>query len=921
MSKLKSSRKMRLATKLLCLIILVASFTPLIANADFTRVFPVVGQQYEVFRGRDVDSGSVGDKDQFPINDKSYNKISFDILYGNNRSLVRYLGEMPKSIKGQDTELSKVEGLERIPVGRYGPELSDSEYSSAYWGKDTYSKLTDSGNKNPLIKKMEEAANTDITSIRLFCLTQSSKQGPFGVILDGFYGVNKFLCRSAITLFSFFIEAKNIDISKLVDVLGLSGGANKGIRGLFNKVFIGTPGHLSIFMIFAIIAFIFSVVGLAFSFAKGKQGKTTLRDLLLLLICGVLVIGMALSGKAQSLPTTVSNVVSQFIEATIDTNTDDDDGNLWKTRNSGVPTSKTIALQEMTQLNKLMIDTEIAAQFGMPVDKLTFSSTTIPFTQDFTKDDKGVYRPTVVSDDEPRPLDLKLWNNNLGYYYWYANSTGPSIKYTTNSAEDVLSEFKSKPTRAQASDVRMQNVVTYLQHIYDNPKDNAEKEKVLKAAKNLAEPDKLKAVITFLLLLATIIIFAIASIKMITGILISKLLVAGSILGLPIAGPLLLTGKPKLARYGKMILFLLITHGIRIVILSIVFDLAFYILSLIASADFVRMILALGFAVAFLQFSPIIMAKLTQLFSAIEGAISPELRTATQATKQKLGRSVSDFNRWNNNRTKTKLVTDADGNIHEVEVKGGSRLLGALGRNLENDLTAPSTTKTMMSLHRRNQQQKLRQQGDLVSGLNKGVSAKTDEILNKIKQTAKSNLDEAYGGKQHSIENLDLTKLTAAQQSMYSNIMTKQAELASSKIPEKITKKIAAGYDLNAKEQHMYDSIIERNAKIQKEINTANNELKDSVKDKATKDANEEYRWELATAASNEKRTMEKATSDFSKASKENKTTFKKADDSIVESREIYNKTVIGDDMSEVSRQDFKKQKKAAKFRTPKPKP
>ena len=527
--------KSQLFRQLTVLVLLIGLFVSSIVStqASLYQVTGLVGGRTNVFKDKSNNAGSVGDITQYPIKQSSddigpdFTQLGFDILLGTKRDMITYTGEIPRYWKDK-------EGLTLVPYSNYSPAKS----SVQYFGVDAETvKNIDEGKELDAVEdwageKDGESGTSDIVSIRMYALTKSSSfliNNPFSRL---FYIITQGLCDIAAGILKIFISVKNVSIAKVLQELHL-----EKLVKLFTKVLIKNNGQLSIFMIIAITSFIFAIVGYAINYVRGQK-KSSLKDILILGFWGLTVVSMCTTQNPTSLGTNAANAVNKLTtELVYDSVAGGED--LWRSKASSATStdSTEISYNETTLINKTLIELQILNQFGVndisDLDKSNFGGIggTLPFSKITPAEEK----------------QLSRFGDNLGYYYWFANSAAPDYK------SDLTNTFRNGIYNSGKIDIRLEGIISYLQTAY-NTGDPIVQARVLDIIDHFANPRIANGAIIYLLLTIEYILLCLILARLVLKILLGKLLISGSVLGLPIAGPLLLTTRKKCVNAAKLIL-------------------------------------------------------------------------------------------------------------------------------------------------------------------------------------------------------------------------------------------------------------------------------------------------------------------------------------------------------------------------------
>ena len=394
----KTLKVTRSIVLLLCCIIFFSSFSSVYALG--------LGKHNNVWENLN-DSLAASKSDIYPYNSTTsgitIKSVGMDVLYGTTHGIVLYYGEVPyKETFNKDKRIEAWNGY----AYQEGTSIKNN---IPYWG-------TSIDKDEVSIQDLEDVNTSDnIKSLRLYALSVSPTQVGFW-IGNIFYVIQVFFAGLGTKIISLLVTAKNIDMSTILEALGL-----EKLSEVVNKAFIwnseanGGLGQLSIFAAFCILILIVSIVGYAISYAKGGKKTMDIKEVLIPVFVGLIIIGMCLSGRINTLGSALSNAVTKVTYAIAGIATDGQSGagKVYITDVSGDPQNenKLIQIQEVSMVNKCFIDMQICTQFGVSsIDKLNLSN--FPSGSSNLSYLKGIENANFNND----------FGGNLGYYYWFANS-------------------------------------------------------------------------------------------------------------------------------------------------------------------------------------------------------------------------------------------------------------------------------------------------------------------------------------------------------------------------------------------------------------------------------------------------------------------------------------------------------------------
>lgn len=572
-----------------------------------------------------IDNSISATDDSYPYSSSSAttNKVSMDIVYGSKKNLVTFHGEVPyaETHSADGNALSGWSGYYSQP-GTYTVDESDPTKTSYfsdtyqnghsvidYWGSGiTASKYYNSKNFKS-VGAAESINKPEVVSLRLYALEMSTS-GLFSQLGNIFYWIAQCLAGLAAMFVSLVIQAKNINIDIIMDALHLD-----DVGEMLTKNFIINGASLSPFTGFCIVMFIFALVGYAIRWVKGSDKVSNLWSIIGTAALGVVVIGICLLGKWSDLGSTISDVAAKTMYTTTESlsttggdafaiNITDSDNNSYITQ-----------LSEISMINKTFIDAQICTQFGVTsIDKLNFS-------------ELGVSNSKLLYGSNANDF-----NNNLGYYFWFADS----------SAAEKTAQNKTIPkTNAAAAEEKLSSMITALQIAYNNGNDS-QKDTIKGIVAAFAKPNTATGGVLLLAIVVVMVLLSIVLIVYARNVLIAKLELFVSLLGLAVAGPLILTNNKKLVNAGKSILGMLLISLVEITVWGTFFDIIVYITAVMLEANIIRVLVTIGFLLLFLKFNPYVHDKVKDVLDNTTRTISPEFHQSRNAIKQSIRRKVND---------------------------------------------------------------------------------------------------------------------------------------------------------------------------------------------------------------------------------------------------------------------------------------
>lgn len=644
-SKLKDSKILPI---LLLLVILIASIfisvQDVSARSGFTKVTSIWDNETNTIEankdtfpyGNTIDASHIdphagaGEADSYRSGARK--SVSLDVVYGITKNLVTYHGELPWHQTHNDTGETRdgwagypfedgttMRSSENVDYGNpdfKGGMLTDK---ADYWGNVSW----DDGDANfSSVSQAENLNKPDVTSLRLYAL-QHTKTGFLVWIGNLAYTIARGIAWLASMFITLVVSAKNLDMDFILDALHL-----EDIGKVLTTNLIGSSSGigLSPFTGFCIIMFMFALAGYTIRWVKGAEKTKSIWGIIGTALIGAVIIGVCLAGKWKDLGGTLANAANKIIYVGASSLSASGDGDAFVVDiSSSKDTNKITQMQEMALIYKPYIDIQICTQFNVnDIDTLKFSN---------LGDNNGTTAKAMLAGVDSANMKNDF-NNNLGYYYWFANS---SAKEKTAKNTDLPS------TNASANNDKLSSMINYLQHQYNV--STGSQTTIIDIMDGLSNP---KTGAGFLLMLGftiVMVLLAIVLVKYAINVLIAKIELFVALIGLAVAGPLMISNKKKLVDTGKFIVGMLLIAFIEITVWSIFFDLILYTVAVMLKASMGRMLVTIAFLLLFLKFNPVIAQKIKEMLDNSTRAISPIFHQGRNAIKQKLrqqARKVAD---------------------------------------------------------------------------------------------------------------------------------------------------------------------------------------------------------------------------------------------------------------------------------------
>lgn len=688
------------------------------------------------------------------INTANANKIksvSMDVLYGSRRPMIWYRGELPyRQIRNADGEWLSSGDLEGLPSitdtsiensYKENPNFgaSSTVYRSQYWGiylqsNNTTAKnakgtdLGELGDSNANFKNratVTKLVNKDdaLDSVRIYANQMTRDQGFFDGLPYIFYNGQSWIGGLGLKLLNLVISAKNIDMDVIMDTLKLD-----DLNEILTKTLLYDSDNASIspFAGICIIMLIFSIAAFAIKWARGSDKTTTIYEIVGAMIIGAILIGTGITGSITGLGSNLSNLASKLMYAGANSFSVTDTGKkaFYVDINDSTHENKIVQLSEMALVNKTYIDIQICSQFGVnSISALDFDN-----LGPNAKDNAKAYLAGLSDSNVTLKKDF---NDNLGYYYWFANSP---VKTKTPAN-------KTYPTTgASATTDKLNSMITFLQ-VQTNELNSAGSSvnDMKTIVTNLANPSAGFGFLRMFAFTVVMIMLLICTFKYAMNVLIAKLEMFVGLLGVPISGPMILSRHNKLVSSGKAILGLLLVSFLEMTVYSVVFDIILFVVATVMGPTLQECLITLALLWLLLKFNPVIQAKLKSMLDSTSRKFCPALVGAKRSIKNYARQKNADAMRAYNQST--KKVYDDDGNVIGEKSRNGNALsrMWAMGTEAAFN-ESPTDRKGFLKINREMNKENKKEKEDLA---NKEMTLLDKSLgeLNENEEAAKREAD------------------------------------------------------------------------------------------------------------------------------------------------------------------------------------
>lgn len=376
-------KKRTFTSIVICFLVLVLTSTTVYA-ASFKKV-GMFGDRYSVLTGVDE---SYPDITTYPFNEKKASQVGFDLLYGGTKSLFRYHGEIPYSLKDSD------------------------DYSDFY----VYRNENIGNNKRTWNPSKDEAdVSEDSKDLHIKAMTQQpNDMMSFMSIVYWIFYFFEYLTRLPIWIIS---QVKTIDLNQIATWISKSGNLEKGIRGAF---LISNDGKMSPFLMFGVIGFVFSIAWATKDIFRGQRSFVVVIKEVKWLVIACIFFGVSIyEGGANKLSTSGMNLASQLGNEMVLAN--DNSSKIFVTKTGNA--KKDADTTQISLIAKKNIDIWIQTQFGVSPDQMDMNSKN--FGSKYKTAISDVLKAKKGKKDKISTFEVsngKEKYDNLGYFMYAVDS-------------------------------------------------------------------------------------------------------------------------------------------------------------------------------------------------------------------------------------------------------------------------------------------------------------------------------------------------------------------------------------------------------------------------------------------------------------------------------------------------------------------
>ena len=591
-------------------------------NISASRTWDEVGileSRNDIISNSDSYSPDI-DEWPFTTNPRS---VAFTELYGSNKNLTAYKGEIPYSEKDNESfqkyrvyNSSKINGIKRPWSKSVIGESVDDEKENGGTSSNSSGFLGPDG-------KNFNKGTSGTTGSEKDGKQVIDKEHDYHLVSMGEYQKNSGISKIIFTVFGFIFSIIKIFLRLLIFIKGVnptdifdavdSGGK---LKDAFNALFlVSKDGTMSPFLKVGIVAFLFGMIGTLIKAIKGNTSfKVVLNEMgVLLLSAGIA--GMCLIGSSQSsIGKFGINIITNF--STQVTASVSDSSNLYMYSTGDA--SKDASHSQYELINKPYVDTLIKMQFGEKVNELDINK----FGNDA---DSNVKHNFEVSNGVAK-------YNNLGYYWWAANSrVNPNTPLDGGKIESSNEDM-------------VLFVVDFLENSRisaETKDDSALKLKLDSIMRNMTNISYTSGCWNMLMLIVTYIMLFYALIAATLFLTIGKIIITVGAYLIPIIPALLLFRKTR--DFAKSFLNTYLNGFIRFAVGTVIFDLVLTTTIVMFEQGFVGVVVAcvlLGFAG---KFCPALLRVINQRIQRTDAGFMNSINSGMQRFSGRMQNTKGGF--------------------------------------------------------------------------------------------------------------------------------------------------------------------------------------------------------------------------------------------------------------------------------------
>lgn len=757
--------------------------------------------------------------------DSQVTQVGFNLIYGHNKNLIIYLGEIPVELAtASEDELTDVAQLKDL---RYSG-LKESD--GVTWSSGVHGLIEDpsSAKDGNIYEELRKIANSE-DDVRLLMHLYAQKPGIFAGLANT---ITRWFVSIALTIIHYIFLAKRLDIDTIISVIKI-----KELGDVVNQLFIGNNGAISPFLVLCIIGFIMCMVGAAYHYVKGNGAIERARETFILALVAILIIGAALTNRAYTLSSPAANLIAELVEGITVSTRPDINIFLTKSNNKKSVTAVT-SLNQEAMIQKIYIDMTIESQFGTSIDNLKLDGSTALSSSCSLNS----FKP----DGTKSAATKTVFGNNLGYYFWYANS---GITNMTNKPADI-------DTFSGNINKKMEDVLNCLQSSLDASKgDTTKRHRIIEMTKSLAGLGGGTMNGANFLFAIECILLSIILARFVIPTVLAKFELLISTLGLAVAGPLFLINNKKTIKFAKSILYMFLFAMLKITVYEIIVILVIYVSTYIMGTSTTQTLLSIFVMILGVRFAPFLSAKIKSFLDNAENSVAPELHRARASARQSISRSADEVSK---SRFAGKVGEDG-----KVRMNLLGRVMGGVADNLSadgyknryrNTKQRKEGIKRSIDSVASNMHNRMRNISNIYKDIKKDRDEDIGNFLHEkygIKETGADALKALSEMARTGFDGIDLDRLDSTQRNAVVNMRKHKQDY--DKNLEQFTK-TNQSYQNNLRLYEQYKNVDPERAKTY--LNEANNQkvVLDKIKEDLTKKAElyDTYGKKLATSMYNE---------------------------------------------------------------------
>lgn len=586
---MKKVKKVILVLLTSILMVIVLNICVYASGSSF-QLPSIFDNKYKVYNGGD---SYFPDTSSYPYNTNA-TSIGFDSLYGSGKDFIIYLGEVPYTLKDDET-MSKFRMFNGTEID--GQTRSWSETSGVTADEVVVT------SKDP----------------HIYAMTVPHPLVDWGFVgLAIVNGLNWLFTK----LINLMILIKGLDVSSMLGSIDPTGIFVKQLSSIF-LVDLET-GAISPFLLFSLLAFIIGLVLIAFKMLKGSESIRNIAKELGFFILAACITGLFFTTANV---TKIGSIGIDFLsKLSVNVATSISDSTAVYTYSTDNIASDTSATQ-CAIVNKTYIDQLINAQFRYQVDDLYlvkpdgseggFGSTSDINTAMAETISNGTIDSFSICVDTSGTRKI----NNLGYFLWAANSSVDTSNLSSSTMSPVFSYSGGKTVVKTASSDRVLLVIDFLSNLREIEETNGNDAMVNKIdtiTDGLTNPDYGTAIVNILVILVQNIVLSISLAVIIMFSFTAEVIIVLGSFCMIILPALLLFDKTRGVAQKMTYTYLL--SFLRFLIGSSLFNALLVIVTLLSQHGLVGIVMSIIVCLILIKFGPNLMKEINlRLASATRG--------------------------------------------------------------------------------------------------------------------------------------------------------------------------------------------------------------------------------------------------------------------------------------------------------------